>query len=203
MRTLHVIALVGFVVVACSSFRAGAPRLGPEATVRVRGEVEHPPTKAPRGGVLHNWAETLRLGETTVLTPINTHHLRSVYPPEKIARYTEWPRGMGLGRALLDERGNRREVFGIVFEDSAARLQYNIGYIHIWNWRLLGDDPDLTVGAGYMLFLMGRWDWNYVPMPIVLPLLSIGLARISIESTFVPGSEGLGAVIFTWIQIRL
>jgi palmitoyl transferase len=54
-----------------------------------------------------------------------------------------------------------------------------------------------------MLFLMGRWDWNYAPIPIVLPLLSIGLARISIESTFVPGSEGLGAVIFTWIQIRL
>jgi len=203
MRTLRILAVAAFLIGACSSFRAGVPRLGPGAVARLHGQVDRPPTAPARGGVIHNWVDTIRLGETMVMTPINTYHLRSVYPPEKIARYTEWPRGMGFGRALTDERGNRRELFGIVHEDSAARLQYNFGYIHIWNWRVLGDRPDLTVGAGYLLFLMGRWDWNYAPLPIMLPLLSLGLGRISIESTFVPGVEGLGAVVFTWIQVRL
>lgn len=137
------------------------------------------------------------------LTPINTYHLRSTYPIEKILRYVEWPRGLGLGRALTDEFGHRRELFGIVFEDSGGRLQYNVGYMRLWSWGIFGTDPDLVYGVGYMFLLMGRWDWNYIPIPFVLPVASLGIGSLSLETTFVPGWEGYGNVFFTWIQLRL
>ena len=54
-----------------------------------------------------------------------------------------------------------------------------------------------------MILLMGRWDWNYVPIPVPLPVLSLGVSRLSIETTLVPGWEGLGALLFTWVQMRL
>ncbi len=188
---------------ACSSPQARSAVARPGAVERLRRTFHSPSAAHGHGGFWRNWADVIRLGDTMQLIPINTYHLRSTYPPEKIAEFTEWPRGLGFGRARVDEQLNRREVFGIVFEDSRARLQYTLGYMHLWNHRVVPGSDILTVGAGYMVLLMGRWDWNYVPIPVPLPVLSLGVSRVSLETTFVPGWEGLGALFFTWVQVRL
>lgn len=177
--------------------------MGPSTAESVRRSFHGHEASHADGSVYRNWADTIRLGEDMQLSPISTHHLRFAYPPEKIARYVEWPQGLGYGRARIDDYGNRREVFAIIFEDSGGRPQYNLGYMHLWNTRAFGTDPDVIFGAGYMFMFMGRWDWNYLPIPLVFPVLSLGIGRLSVETTFVPGWEGYGNVIFTWIQLRL
>jgi palmitoyl transferase len=189
--------------VGCSSARARSAVARPGGVERLRRSFHSPSAAHGEGGVWRNWVDTVRLGDAMQLTPINTYHLRTTYSMEKIARYTEWPLGLGYGRSRIDEQGNRREVFGIVFQDSAARWQYNFGYMHLWNRSVFGANQDVVIGAGYMVFVMGRWDWNYFPIPVVLPVLSLGVSRFSIETTFVPGWEGLGQLFFTWIQMRL
>ncbi len=197
-RALPLVALL-----ACASSQGRQTSSRPGIAERVRRSIHGHDSSHVDGSAWRNWMDTIRLGEDMVLTPINTYHMRWAYPAEKIARYTEWPRGLGYGRARWDANGNRREVFGIIFEDSGGRLQYNIGYLFTWNTRAFGTDPDIIFGAGYVLMLMGRWDWSYLPIPLMFPVVSLGFARISIETTFVPGWEGYGNVFFTWVQFRL
>lgn len=195
-------ALFATTLAACSSF---LPEPRTAQSYSTREEVAFPTyrTLSERGGFWRNLADTLRYGDTMELVPVSTYHLRFAYTPQKIAGYTEWPLGLGFGRALTDSRGNRREVFGIIHEDSAARLQYNVGYIYLWSRPLVASSPSVTLGAGYVALLMGRWDWSYVPLPLIFPMASLTVDRISIESTFVPGWIGYGNVIFTWVQFRM
>lgn len=188
---------------SCASFRPEPPRYGPTEGAREGQTFPTYHSLRERGGFWRNLADTLRYGETMEMVPVNTYHLRFAYPAEKIARYTEWPLGLGFGRARTDSHGNRREVFGIVFEDSAARLQYNLGYIYLWTRPIVPSNPTVTLGAGYILMLMGRWDWDYVPVPLVFPMASLTVSRISVETAFVPGWIGYGNVLFTWVQFRL
>jgi hypothetical protein len=196
-------AFVVTALAACNSFRFEPPR-----TAYAMSERERPTFPAfhvlRRGsGFFRNLAYTLRYGETMQMLPVNTYHLRFAYTPQKIAGYTEWPLGLGFGRALTDSLGNRREVFGIIHEDSAARIQYNFGYLYIWTRPVFSATSAVTLGGGYVVLLMGRWDWSYVPLPLILPIASLTIARFSIESTFVPGWIGYGNVVFTWVQFRL
>jgi lipid IVA palmitoyltransferase len=196
-------ALVWAVLAACDSFLPVPPRMAPSHSEREPPTFPTYSTLRARGGLWRNLADTLRYGETMELVPVSTYHLRFAYTPQKIASYTEWPLGLGFGRALIDSRGNRREVFAIVHEDSAARIQYNLGYLYLWNRPLLASSPSVTLGAGYVLLLMGRWDWSYAPVPLILPIASLTVSRVSVETTFVPGWIGYGNVLFTWLQFRL
>ena len=196
-------ALAVTVVAACSTFLPVAPAMAPSRSQREGPTALTYRALRDRGGFWRNLGDTLRYGETMEFVPVSTYHLRFAYTPEKIASYTEWPLGLGFGRALTDAQGNRREVFAIVHEDSAARVQYNLGYIYFWSQPLLASSRSVTLGAGYVLLLMGRWDWSYVPLPLILPIASLTVSRVSVESTFVPGWIGYGNVLFTWLQFRL
>lgn len=196
-------AFVLAALAACDSFLPMPPQMAPSHSSRELPTFPTYHVLRERGGLWRNLADTLRYGETMELMPISTYHLRFAYTPQKIASYTEWPLGLGFGRALIDRRGNRREVFAIVHEDSAARIQYNLGYLYLWSQPLVASSPSVTLGAGYVLLLMGRWDWSYVPIPLMLPIVSLTVSRVSLESTFVPGWIGYGNVLFTWVQLRL
>jgi palmitoyl transferase len=151
-------------------------------------------------GIWKNWSDTFRDGRTTLMLPIHTYHMPYAYPPEKRDQYTEWPLGVGLGRTRIDEYGNTREVYAFGFQDSNGKAQYNVGYLWLKNWRPVEADRDFRLGAGYTVFLFARSDQNYVPIPGVLPVLSAGYKGFTLQTTFVPGGNGNGNVIFTWAQ---
>lgn len=151
-------------------------------------------------GIWKNWSDTFAAGRTSVMLPVHTHHMPYAYPPEKRDRYTEWPLGFGLGRTRFDEYGNTREVYAFAFQDSHGKAQYNVGYLWLKNWRPVEADRDFRLGAGYTVFLFARSDQNYVPIPGVLPVLSAGYKRFTLQTTFVPGGNGNGNVVFTWAQ---
>ena len=93
-----------------------------------------------------------------------------------------------MGRTLVDERGRLRSLFGIVSADSYARPQYMVGYA--WRARTAPRGPGLRLGGGYTLLFIGRSDkLSYAPLPIMLPLGSIGTDRIEIVGAYVPGFE--------------
>ena len=151
-------------------------------------------------GIWKNWADSFKDGGTTVMLPISTYHLRSAYPPEKIDTYTEWPLGFGLGRTRYDQYGNSREVFAFGFQDSHGKPQYQVGYLWLKNWRPIESTQDFRLGLGYTLFLMAREDTNYYPVPGILPVASAGFKGFVLQTTYVPGGQGYGNVIFTWAQ---
>jgi palmitoyl transferase len=151
-------------------------------------------------GIGKNWSETFKGGRTTVMLPVYTYHMPYAYPPEKRDQYTDWPFGFGLGRTRYDEHGNTREVYAFGFQDSHAKAQYNVGYLWLQNWRPVESDRDFRLGAGYTVFLFARSDYNYVPIPGVLPVLSAGYKGFTLQTTFIPGGNGNGNILFTWAQ---
>jgi palmitoyl transferase len=151
-------------------------------------------------GIWQNWSDTFTAGRTTAMLPVYTYHMPYAYPPEKRDQYTEWPLGFGLGRSRDDEFGNTREVYAFGFQDSHGKAQYNAGYLWLKNWRPIEADRDFRLGAGYTVFLFARSNYNYVPIPGVLPVLSAGYKGFRLQTTFVPGGNGNGNVIFTWAQ---
>lgn len=151
-------------------------------------------------GIWKNWTDTFQDGGTTIMLPINTYHLRFAYPPEKIDSYTEWPLGLGLARSRFDADGNKREVFAFIFQDSGGTPQYQVGYLWLKQWRPMQSAQDFRLGLGYTLFLMAREDSSYIPFPGILPVAGVGFKGFSIETTYIPGGNGYGNVIFTWAQ---
>lgn len=154
-------------------------------------------------GIWKNWRDTFRLGDTTVLIPFSTYHLRFAYEQEKIDQYVEWPWGFGLARSRPDERGNQRIVYAMAFQDSNSKPTYMAGYRYMWEWRPFESAADLRIGAGYTLFLMSRSDtFGYVPFPGILPVGTIGYKRFALETAYVPGGQGYGNVLFTFARIQ-
>ena len=148
------------------------------------------------GGVWKNWAETFEEGATSVMVPVSTFYLRFAYPPERISEFTEWPLGVGLGRTRMDDRSSRT-VFAMVFQDSLGSPQYQLGYVWLRNRRPVAARRDLTLGLGYTLSLMVRRNFHYIPIPVVLPVASIGFKRLSVGTTYIPGGKGFGNLLVT------
>ena len=141
-----------------------------------------------------------RDGETEWFLPFLTYHLRYAYSPEKIASYEESPLGFGIGRGRFLDDGNWAGLYMMGFQDSHARPQWLAGYGWQKIWR---SARDIRFGLGYTAFLTTRSDINdYQPMPVLLPLASVGYRNFSIEGTFVPGGTGYGNILFFWAKWR-
>lgn len=154
-------------------------------------------------GIWKTWSDTFRLGDTIVYIPFSTYHFRFAYTKEQIDKYTEWPLGFGLGRAMPDERGNLRDVYAMVFQDSHSKPTYMTGYRYMWQWRPMKSATDFRVGAGYTVFLMSRDDvWNRIPFPGIVPVGTIAYKRLALESVYVPGGHGYGNVLFTYVRLQ-
>jgi palmitoyl transferase len=132
--------------------------------------------------------------------PLHTWHNRRMYTSEKIASYNENPWGIGAGKVRYDDQGNWHALYVMEFLDSHSKVEpiAGYGYEKIWrpteNWRL---------GLGFTAGMTARQDESYVPIPLVLPLFSVGYGRFSLQSTYVPGGKGNGNVLFTWMRWKL
>ena len=104
----------------------------------------------------------------------------------------------GMGRGYYDESGDWHGVFVMGFQDSHSKPQYQIGYGYKTYWPLF---DEIKFGLGYTAFLGFRSDYNhYLPFPIVLPIFSFEYKKIALDTTYVPGGDGFGNVLFTWAK---
>ena len=95
-----------------------------------------------------------------------------------------YPFGMGLGRQVIDNRGNERSFFLVTFVDSNYRPEPVAGYQWVARWPVAG--TGLHVGAGYLAAVSARGDYMWVPFPMPLPVAKIGTDDISFYGTYIP-----------------
>ena len=108
--------------------------------------------------------------------------------------------GVGFGKGLINESGNWEGIYGMTFKDSHGIYQYMVGYgwIPMWN---IGESTDWKYGVGVTAFIMSRQDiMNYIPFPGALPIASISYQDLSLQTTFIPGGQGSGNILFTWAK---
>ncbi len=145
-------------------------------------------------------SRTWQSTEYELYLPINTWHNRRYYSSEKINGFNEQPLGLGIGKYRFDENGNWNALFVMTFQDSHRHWEPVSGYAFQKTWRLA---DDFRLGAGYAVGLTIRHDMRYLPIPGILPILSVEYKEISLQSTYVPGGEGYGNILFTWIRWQM
>ncbi len=134
-----------------------------------------------------------------VYLPVNTWHNRKTYKKEKIKEYNERPWGIGVGKYYMDEKENRHALYIMTFQDSHNDPEPTFGY----SWMTYGyadKKQNWRFGIGYTLGFTFRSDYHYLPLPMPLPVFEIGYKGFSVQSTYVPGGEGSGNILFTWVK---
>jgi hypothetical protein len=127
-------------------------------------------------------------GGSDVYVPGYIWHLPYKYSEEQLARYNRQAWGLGYGRTLRSGANRPRSLYGIVSMDSYDRPQYMVGYAWRARWHV-GDGP-FSLGGGYTAMIGGRADkLNYTPLPIALPLGSVGFDRVELMGAYVPYFE--------------
>ena len=143
--------------------------------------------------------DTWTQGKVEAYVPFSTFHMPFAYTPDQRANYTEDPNGFGLGLGRYNASGNYEGTYAMVFQDSHGQPEYMVGYAWIPTWPL--GDTALKVGVGVVAFLTSRADTaNYTPFPGILPVASLSIANLSIQTSYVPGGNGWGNVLFTWAK---
>ena len=93
------------------------------------------------------------------------------------------PFGGGLVRTVVDEKGNERMLFGLVFADSHYYPEPTIGYSWVARWPV---SQKYHVGAGYLLGLTFREDYHWLPIPLPLPVVKAGTDDVGLYMTYIP-----------------
>lgn len=132
--------------------------------------------------------------------PVNTWHNRLVYDDEDVDRYNEFPLGAGFGYSRYDEDGDWHSLYALGFSDSNYEFEPFVGYGYEKKW---GDRNGWHYGLGFTLAITAREEMGYIPIPIALPLASVGYKRVSLQTSYVPGSSSNGNVLFTWVRFQL
>ncbi len=136
-----------------------------------------------------------------LVVPVNTWHNRFIYEKDKIKEYNERPWGIGIGKSYLDENKNRHSLVALTFQDSHDDPEPTFGYSKQWIWRDTSDAWRFTLG--YIAGITFRSDYDYVPIPAVLPVIGFEYKRFSLENTYIPGlGDNNGNVLFTWVRWR-
>lgn len=133
--------------------------------------------------------------------PFITRHARFAYDQEKIEQYNERPWGAGFGVSSQDEKGNWHGLYLMAFKDSFNKWEPVGGYGWEKKWRPL-TDQNVQLGLGYTIGVTARDNWNYIPVPVVLPLASVGYGPVTFQMTYIPGTYNNGNVYFAWARIR-
>lgn len=131
--------------------------------------------------------------------PAITWHNRWTYDKDKTDRYNERPWGAGFGISHYNEKGNWNGIYVMAFKDSYNKWEPIGGYGWEKTWRPLADD-NFHLGAGFTAGVTMRDNWNYIPIPLVLPLASIGYGPASFQMTYIPGTYNNGNVYFAWLR---
>lgn len=133
--------------------------------------------------------------------PAITWHARFAYDKEKTDRYNERPWGAGFGQSRWDEKGNWHGLYAMAFKDSYNKWEPIAGYGWEKTWRPLSDD-NLHLGLGFTAAVTARDNWNYIPVPLVLPLASVGYGPATFQMTYIPGTYNNGNVYFAWMRFQ-
>ncbi|WP_244216708.1 lipid IV(A) palmitoyltransferase PagP [Rahnella bruchi] len=133
--------------------------------------------------------------------PVITWHNRLTYDKEKTDRYNERPWGGGYGISRYDEKGNWNGIYFMAFKDSHNKWEPIGGY----GWEKIwtpAEDKNFRLGLGYTAAVTARDDYAYIPIPIVLPLASIGYDKLTFQATYIPGTYNNGNVFFAWLRYQ-
>ncbi|MFS7222402.1 lipid IV(A) palmitoyltransferase PagP [Rahnella inusitata] len=133
--------------------------------------------------------------------PVITWHNRLAYDKEKTDRYNERPWGGGYGISRYDEKGNWNGIYFMAFKDSHNKWQPIGGYGWEKIWQPM-NDKDFRLGLGYTAAVTARDDYKYIPIPIVLPLASVGYDKLTFQATYIPGTHNNGNVFFAWLRYQ-
>lgn len=131
--------------------------------------------------------------------PAITWHNRWTYDKDKTDNYNERPWGAGFGISRYNESGNWNGLYLMAFKDSYNKWEPIGGYGWEKTWRPLSD-KNFHLGAGFTAGATMRDNWNYIPIPVVLPLASIGYGPASFQMTYIPGTYNNGNVYFAWFR---
>ena len=147
--------------------------------------------------------EAASLGRWDAYITGHAWHLPSGYDNTTRGRLNETALGGGFGRSIKDEEGDRHSVYFMTFADSHRDPQLNLGYAWQRYWPLT---RNFSMGAGYLAFLFSRKDVaNHLPMPAVLPCVSIRFRSLELIGLFVPrvSSDIKGNVLFFYLRVPL
>jgi palmitoyl transferase len=133
--------------------------------------------------------------------PVDTWHNRSYYTKEQIDSFNEQPWGLGVGKYRFDDDGNWNGLYAMAFIDSHNDIEPVAGYGFQKIWH---PTVNFRLGAGYTAGFTMRESTNYIPFPIILPLLSAGYKQLDMQTTYVPGvGKGNGNILFTWLRWQI
>ncbi|MDU1785860.1 MAG: lipid IV(A) palmitoyltransferase PagP [Escherichia coli] len=111
----------------------------------------------------------------------------------------EWGGGFGLSR--WDEKGNWHGLYAMAFKDSWNKWEPIAGYGWESTWRPLADE-NFHLGLGFTAGVTARDNWNYIPLPVLLPLASVGYGPVTFQMTYIPGTYNNGNVYFAWMRFQ-
>jgi palmitoyl transferase len=150
----------------------------------------------------NNIAETWNAPQQQDLfLPVLTRHNRHTHSKKQIDGYNEHPWGGGYGVSRYDEKGNWHALYAMAFKDSFNKWEPVAGYGYEKIWQPLSD-KEFRLGAGYVAAVSARDNYDYVPFPMVLPLVSAGYSRLTFQATYVPGGNSKGNVLFGWFRFQ-
>lgn len=140
-------------------------------------------------------------GDADIYLPLHTHHLRNAYSPGMVASFNEHPFGLGYGRSYKDAQGGWHGLYAMAFKDSYFKIEPVIGYARLYPLARAGE---ASINVGYAAFITARHDvGRYVPFPGAFPLMSVDVGRLSLMTTFTPGSRNKGNVFFIFGKYTL
>ena len=145
-------------------------------------------------------SQTWQSPDVELYVPINTWHNRHYYESEDVDDFNERPWGLGAGKYRYDEDGDWHGIYAMAFLDSHREIEPIVGYGFQKVWRA---SENVRLGLGYTLGVTIRQDFDYVPMPLLLPLFSVKYKQVALQSTYVPGGQGHGNVLFSWLRWEL
>lgn len=131
-------------------------------------------------------------------------HNRYFYAPERIqkAHYNEVAAGGGIGKGFIDEDGDWHALYAMGFSDSHRNFQPLAGYGFL---KMAHLPQQLNLGGGFTWFVTARKDiFHGIPFPgIPLPMVEIGVSKLSVLATYVPGGTNVGNVLFVFAKWQI
>nr|WP_170158962.1 lipid IV(A) palmitoyltransferase PagP [Brenneria alni] len=137
-----------------------------------------------------------------IYIPAITWHNRWTYDKDKTDEYNERPWGAGYGVSRLDEDGDWHSLYIMAFKDSHNKWEPIGGYGFEKRWHPTRDQ-DFQLGLGFTAGVTMRDNWNYIPIPVLLPLASISYQNLSFQATYIPGTHNNGNVFFAWFRWQI
>ena len=92
-------------------------------------------------------------------------------------------------------------LYIMAFKDSFNKWEPIGGYGWEKTWRPLADE-NFHMGLGFTAGATARDNWKYIPVPVLLPLASIGYGPATFQMTYIPGTYNNGNVYFAWMRFQ-